>query len=448
MNNIKCLILAWWSWTRLWPISRETSPKQFAILKELWNKSLYQLTLLRALKLTNIDNIYIVATKNNYFHAIIQAENLWYKINQKNIIIQPQMKETLPIVALSSRIIWNWNILMMPSDHLIQDEQNFVEIIKNNTNLLEKWILTFWIKPSKIETWYWYIEKNSENKVLNFHEKPDFKTAWEYIENWFLWNSWIYFFNKDLFFEELKLLQKNIYDLILDKNKTDDEIFEQIQAISFDNWISEKSNKMFCINMDIKWSDLWSFDSIWEYIEENNIILENIIQTWDTKNNVVIWENNNKEIALIDVQDLLIVDNDDVLLISKRWSSQKVKELLKKTKKINWNTEYRPWWSFSVLSVWPWYKTKKISVLPWKKLSLQSHHHRSEHWVVVEWTALVTIWEKEILVKKSESVFIPVWEKHRLENPWKIPLSVIESQIWDYLEEDDIIRYDDDFGRK
>lgn len=448
MNNIKCLILAWWSGTRLWPISRETSPKQFAILKELWNKSLYQLTLLRALKLTNIENIYIVATKNNYFHAIIQAQNLWYQINEKNIIIQPQMKETLPIVALSSRIIWNWNILMMPSDHLIQDEENFVEIIKNNTTILEKWILTFWINPSKIETWYWYIEKNDENKVLNFHEKPNFKTAWEYIKNWFLWNSWIYFFNKDVFFEELKLLQKEIYDLILDKSKNDDEIFDEIKAISFDNWISEKSNKMYCLNMDIKWSDLGSFDSIWEYIEENKIVLENVIQTWDTKNNVVIWETSNKEIALIDVQDLLIVDNDDVLLISKRWSSQKVKELLKKTKKTNWNTEYRPWWSFSILSVWIWYKTKKISVLPWKKLSLQSHHHRSEHWVVVEWTALVTIWEKEVLVKKAESVFIPVWEKHRLENPWKIPLSVIESQIWDYLEEDDIIRYDDDFWRK
>lgn len=448
MNNIKCLILAWWSGTRLWPISRETSPKQFAILKELWNKSLYQLTLLRALKLTNIENIYIVATKNNYFHAIIQAQNLWYQINEKNIIIQPQMKETLPIVALSSRIIWNWNILMMPSDHLIQDEENFVEIIKNNTSILEKWILTFWINPSKIETWYWYIEKNDENKVLNFHEKPDFKTAWEYIKKWFLWNSWIYFFNKDVFFEELKLLQKEIYDLILDKSKNDDEIFNEIQAISFDNWISEKSDKMYCLNMDIKWSDLGSFDSIWEYIEENKIVLENVIQTWDTKNNVVIWETSNKEIALIDVQDLLIVDNDDVLLISKRWSSQKVKELLKKTKKTNWNTEYRPWWSFSILSVWIWYKTKKISVLPWKKLSLQSHHHRSEHWVVVEWTALVTIWEKEVLVKKWESVFIPVWEKHRLENPWKIPLSVIESQIWDYLEEDDIIRYDDDFWRK
>jgi len=199
--------------------------------------------------------------------------------------------------------------------------------------------------------------------------------------------------------------------------------------------------------MDIKWSDLWSFDSIWEYVEENNIKKDNLIEIWDTKNNVIIWENDNKEIALIDVQDLVIVDNDDVLLISKKWSTQKVKEIVKRTKKTNWNTEYRPWWSFTVLSVWEWYKTKKISVLPNRKLSLQSHHHRSEHWVVVEWSALVTIWDKEFLVVKWESVFIPVWEKHRLENPWKIPLSVIETQIWDYLEEDDIVRYNDDFWR-
>lgn len=447
MSNIKCLILAWWSWTRLWPISRDTSPKQFAILKELWNKSLYQLTLLRALKLTTIDNVYIVATKSNYFHAIIQAEKLWININSKNIIIQPKMKETLPIVSLSARIIWSWNILMMPSDHLIQDEENFVNIVKKWENYLKDWILTFWIKPSKIETWYWYIEKNNEDKVLNFHEKPNYETADKYIKNWFLWNSWIYFFEKNFLFQELELLEKNVYDLINSKNKTDDEIFEEIEAISFDNWISEKSKHMYCLEMDIKWSDLWSFDSIWEYVEENNIKKDNLIEIWDTKNNVIIWENDNKEIALIDVQDLVIVDNDDVLLISKKWSTQKVKEIVKRTKKTNWNTEYRPWWSFTVLSVWEWYKTKKISVLPNRKLSLQSHHHRSEHWVVVEWSALVTIWDKEFLVVKWESVFIPVWEKHRLENPWKIPLSVIETQIWDYLEEDDIVRYNDDFWR-
>lgn len=449
MENIKTLILAWWSWTRLWPISRETSPKQFSILKELWNKSLYQLTLQRALKISEIDDIFIVATKQNFFHVSIQAEKMWIKINPKNIIIQPKMKETLPIISLSARIIWSGNILMLPSDHLIPEEEKFVEIIKNSIPFLQKWIITFGIKPTCPETWYWYIEKDLESwLVKHFYEKPSLEKAKDFIENWFLWNWWIYFFEHDFFFWELWKINPDFKQLIFDTQKTDDEIFDEIEAISIDKWISEKSKNMYCVDMNFKWSDLWSFDAIWEYIEENNIINENKISVWETKNNVVLMESDNKEVALIDVEDLVIVDTDDVLLISKRWSTQKVKDLTKLTKKINWNTDYRPWGHYTILSKWTWYKTKKITVLPWKKLSLQSHHHRTEHWVVVEWTALVQIWEKEFILPKWESIFVPLWEKHRLSNPWKIPLSIIESQIWDYLEEDDIIRYDDEFWRK
>lgn len=448
MKKIKSLILAWGSWTRLWPISRDTSPKQFAILKELWWKSLFQLSLQRALKVSEVEDIYVVATSQNFFHVSTQAEKIWIKINDKNIIIQPMMKETLPIIALASRIIWEWNILMLPSDHLIPDEDKFAKIVLDWVEYLKNGILTFWIKPLKVETWYWYIEKSSDNIVLKFHEKPNEQMALEYIQKWFLWNCWIYFFNYDFFFKELKNLEPKVYDLIFDKTKTDTEIFEKIEAISIDKWISEKSKNMYCLEMDLKWSDLWSFDSIWEYMDENNISRENILTTWDVKNNVVLSENNNKEIALIDVEDLVIVDTADVLLISKRWSTQKVKDLVKITKKSNWVKEYRPWWSFTILSEWKWYKTKKITVLPWRKLSLQSHLHRSEHWVVVKWTALVTIWEKEFLLPQWESIYVPVWEKHRLANPWKTALSIIESQIWDYLEEDDITRYSDDFGRK
>ena len=182
-----------------------------------------------------------------------------------------------------------------------------------------------------------------------------------------------------------------------------------------------------------------------EKIYSNNNLVECIA---DVKNNIILSESDNKEIALIDVEYLVIVDSKDALLISKKWSTQKVKEIIKKSKKINWDTEYRPWWSFTILSCWKWYKTKKINVLPWRKLSLQSHMHRSEHWVVVEWTALVTIWDKEIVLPKWESVFVPIWVKHRLANNWKVSLSIIESQIWDYLEEDDIVRYNDDFWRK
>ncbi len=449
MNNIKPLILAWWNGTRLWPISRDSSPKQFAILKELWGLSLFQLTLKRALKLAKIEDIYIVASRENYFHATTQAQKIGLEIKSSNIIIQPSMKETLPIMSLAAKKIGSWNILALASDHLIPDEDEFANIVNSAIPYLSKWIVAFWINPLKVETGYWYIEKDYEtNKIKLFHEKPNYEKAEQFIKNWFLWNSWIYFFEADFFFNELEKIDKDFKNLIL-SDKTDTQIFDEIKAISFDNGISEKSQNMYCINMPIKWTDLWSFDAIWEYVEENNINTnENIINIWDSSNNVVICQENNKEIALIDVQDLVIVEDEDVLLISKKGSTQKVKEAIKKSSKTSGLTQYRPWWSYSVLTVWNWFKTKSINVLPGKQLSLQSHNHRSEHWVVAEWTALVTVWEIEKIVPTGESIYIPLGSKHRLCNPGKINLTVIETQIWAYLEEDDITRYDDDFGRK
>lgn len=442
MNNIKPLILAGWSWTRLWPISRDSSPKQFAILKELWGFSLFQLTLKRALKLAEPKDIFVVASSDNFFHVSTQAENIWIQIPEKNIILQPSMKETLPIISLSAKKIGSWNILALASDHLISEEDKFAEIIKNSIKYLSEWIVSFGIKPLKIETGYGYIEKdNSTNEIKKFHEKPDYENAKKYIENWYLWNSWIYFFEHDFFFSELDKINNNFKNLICDTTLTDSEIFDKIEAISIDNWISEKSKNMYCIDMPIKWTDLGSFDSIWEFIEEQNIQRENIINI-NSKNNVVICQETNKEIALIDVEDLVIVDDEDVLLVCKKWSTQKVKQALKKSKNTRWLTEYRPWWSHTVLTIWKGFKTKTITVLPWKKLSLQSHNHRTEHWVIASWTALVTIWEETKTITTWESIYIPLWVKHRLGNPGKIPLKVIETQVWTYVEEDDIIRYD------
>jgi mannose-1-phosphate guanylyltransferase/mannose-6-phosphate isomerase len=135
-------------------------------------------------------------------------------------------------------------------------------------------------------------------------------------------------------------------------------------------------------------------------------------------------------------------------LISKKWSTQKVKSLVKNTKKLIWNLEYRPWWSYKIINEWIWFKTKRITILPWKKTSLQSHNHRSEHWVIAEWTAKVHKKDWSVLVAKWESVYVSIWELHRIENPWLIPLVIIETQIWDYLWEDDIIRYEDDYWRE
>lgn len=450
MTHIKTLILAWWNGTRLWPISRETSPKQFAILEELGGKSLFQLTLERTAQFSKLEDIYIVASQQNYFHALIQSEKIGLPISQDNIILQPLMKETLPIISLAARKIWSGNLLVLPSDQLIEDIESFSQAIELGTQVTHNSIVTFWIQPNKAETGYGYIEKK-ENKPLapvqSFHEKPNEENAQKYIQQWFLWNAGIFLFDIDYYFEELKRIKPNFYTLINDIKKTDHEIFDKIEAISIDHGLLEQSNHISCVNLDLYWTDLGSFDAIGEYMDSKNINHKNLIQEGKVNNNIILSEQKNKEIAMIDVENLVVVDSDDVLLISKRGSTQKVKQITKKTKKINGNGEYRPWGSFKILGEWNGYKTKKIMVLPGKKLSLQSHNHRSEHWVVVSGTALVTIGEKESLVAKGESVFVPIGEKHRLENPGKIPLIVIESQIGDYLEEDDIIRYSDDFGR-
>ena len=455
---MKVVILAGWDWTKLWPISREYFPKQFNKLDSLNWESLFQQSLKRALFLVEKEDIYIVVNKNNFFHAEIQGEELWVKIKKENFIFQPSIKETLPIIALSVEKIGNEDILFLPSDHIIEDLETFKSRVNIGLINLEKWIIIFWVKPTRIETEYWYIEKKENyeiiSKVKKFHEKPDFETAKKYIENWFLWNSGMFLFKWTIFKTLLYEINLEMFKLIFEEKISDEKKFKKIKKISIDKWVIEKTNKIFCVNLDNYWTDLSSFDSIWEYSKEKQINQSNIICEWKTKNNFVLTETKFKEVCLIDVEDLIIVDSEDVLLISKKWSSQKVKKIVQNTKKIAWNTGYRPWWYYKIINEWIWFKTKRLYVLPWKKMSLQSHNHRSEHWVVAEWTAKIHLWKwqsQEIwttLVPKWESIFVAIWQLHRIENPWLVPLIIIETQIWDYLWEDDIQRYEDDFWRK
>ena len=451
-NKLKVVILAWWYGTRLWPLSRKTSPKQFSKLRELWWKSLFQMAVLRALEITNEKNIFIVTAKDIYFHSEVQTKELWINIEESNYIMQPSMKETLPIIALTTRKIWKWDILVMPSDHIIEDNIDFKNTVLNWIKYLDKSIVIFWIKTKNPETCYWYIEKEEKNKeiseVKSFHEKPDKETAKKYIEKWFLRNSWIFLFNSNTFWSELEKVNKKMKNLFFNDKLDDNYIFDKVEAVSIDYWLMEKSKNVISVDLNIYWNDLWSFDAIWEYFKKKKVINKKVITEWSCKNNIVLSESRNKEIALIDVKDLIVIDHEDVILISKKWSTQKVKEIIKKSKNNIWLTEYRPWWKFRILEEWVWYKTKNLTVLPWKKLSLQMHYHRSEHWVVVSWTAKIIVWEEERILEKWESTFVPIWTKHRLENPWKVPVIIIESQIWDYLEEDDIIRFSDDFWRK
>ncbi len=448
---MKVLILAWWIGTRFWPVSRKYYPKQFVQLQQFDNISFFQQTLKRALKITNNKDIFVLTNIDYKFHCINQAKEIGFSFSDEQIILEPCPKNTLWAISLWMENLADNDIaLVLASDHIIWDDNKFADEVKSVADEAAKHIVIFGIKPTSPNTWYGYIQsekpKMDFSRVLNFKEKPDAKTAQKYIKKSFLWNSWIFLFSKKIFSEELKKSNKKYYDLT---KKWVLKNFDLLPNLSIDYWIMEKSNNIYMKRLDTYWNDLGSWDSFAEYFDFKNAdVLE--IQ-W--KNNFAVSDSTSKKIIFLWTEDLIAVDTKDSLLISKVWHTQMVKNVVDSLSQTDkqfvefGKTVYRPWWNYTIIDEWSWFKTKRISVLPGSKLSLQMHYHRSEHWVVVSGTATVTVWDQTKILRKGESVYIPSWTIHRLENAWKVILHIIESQIWDYLEEDDIVRFDDDFGR-
>ncbi|EIF50712.1 mannose-1-phosphate guanylyltransferase/mannose-6-phosphate isomerase [Sulfurovum sp. AR] len=449
MTNI---ILCGGSGTRLWPLSRTLMPKQFVKLFE--GESLFQKTVSRNQKAC--DSQFIVSNAEQYFLAIDQIEEMAIPSYTANYLLEPVGRNTAPAIALACLALDPQEIVLVtPSDHLIKDESAYIEAMERAKTLAQSDnLVTFGITPQYPETGFGYIEANGES-VLSFKEKPDAATAQAYLDagNYY-WNSGMFCFKAGVFLEELKQYSPEIYEASLsayNNAKTDEMIritYEDMSTIpedSIDYAVMEKSNKVKVIPSDIAWSDLGSFESLDVEIDSSNQII-NI----GSKNNLVLSP---KQVATIDVDDLIIIDTADALLVSKKGSSQKVKEVVKKLKEENSElpnihvTAHRPWGTYTILDESNGYKVKRIVVKPGKRLSLQKHHHRSEHWVVVSGTALVTNGTKEYSVKANESTYIPMGEIHRLENVGKIPLVMIEAQVGEYVGEDDIVRIEDDFAR-
>ncbi len=466
MTNI---ILCGGSGTRLWPISRTLMPKQFA---RLFNgTSLFQLTLER--NLSTCSDHMIVSNAEQYFLAIDQIEELdknGTKMKHSTFLLEPVGRNTAPAIALAClALLPDEIVLVTPSDHLIKNETTYGEVIKRAQTLAEEgYLVTFGITPEHPETGFGYIEAEGEI-VKAFHEKPDIETAKKYLESntrsltsQYLWNSGMFCFRAGVFLEELQKYAPDIYQKSLEAYESTDkshflrisnEAMTAIPEESIDYAVMEKSDRVRVVASDIGWSDLGSFDALdgeLPHDSDGNTLSDNLIAI-HSHNNFI--HSSGRMITLADVDNLIIVDTPDALLVSHKGSSQKIKDIVKALKGRESElhhihlTAHRPWGTYTILEESPFYKIKRIVVKPGKRLSLQKHYHRSEHWIVVSGTALVTVGDKETLVKANESTYIPMGEAHRLSNPGKIDVVLIEAQVGSYLGEDDIVRIEDDFKR-
>lgn len=469
------ILLCGGSGTRLWPLSRTMLPKQFVRLFD--GESLFQATLKRNAPLCS--HSLIVSNTEQYFLAVDQLAQV--SPSKPQFLLEPVGRNTAPAIALACLALDEDDlVLVTSSDHLVKDQSAYQKAVQKAKALAEQDnLVTFGIKPTYPETGFGYIEASGDD-VLSFKEKPDAVTAQSYIDQGnYYWNSGMFCFKAGVFLEELKTYAPDIYQASVAALPSEDchceerndvaisqvEIriaLESMQAIpedSVDYAVMEQSQKVKVVPCDMGWSDLGSFDSLYEEVVQDggdNAVLARMDTSLqpicvDSKDNLIVTRD--RQIALVDVNDLLVVDTNDAILISKKGSSQKVKNVVAEIKRIKpemaeiHRVAHRPWGTYEVLVDTKGYKVKRIMVKPGGRLSLQKHYHRNEHWIVVSGTATVTVDDEVKLVRPNESTYIKMGQLHRLENDGKIDLVMIEVQVGEYTGEDDIVRIEDIYAR-
>lgn len=453
---MKVIILAGGGGTRLFPLSRDCYPKQF--LHVIGDKSLLAQTIERFLGLVEAKDIIIVTNERYIFH--VQSEIKSINAQEAHIITEPMGKNTASAIALAQSYCQdvlqcddNEILFVSPSDHLIKPIDAFQDLIKNAQDVAKDNIMTLGIKPTKPEIGYGYIEveKNSDlaKKVISFKEKPDLAIAKEYISSGnYYWNGGMFMFSIATMQAELTKYMPAIIDITQNGYQYTVDNFINMPDISIDYAVAEKSQKMMMIPMEnIYWNDIGSFDAIAEVLsdKDKNVFKGDILAENCTDTMII---GDNRLIAGIDLENLMIIDTPDALLVAKKGESQKVKNIVNKLKQAKRKeakenvTMYRSWGKYTLLTESKGYRVRKIEMDPGASLTMQMHYHRSEHWTVISGTGKTIINDRESIFTENQSTYIPMGVKHKLSNPGKIPLIIIEVQSGKYINEDDIVVFE------
>ena len=480
-KKIYPVVLCGGSGTRLWPLSREQYPKQLLALVE--ESTLLQATI-RRLHALDVDiDIGAPVVVTNEAHRFLVAEQLReIGIDNARIILEPQGRNTAPALCLAAFHIQqedpNGLMLVMPADHVIQHQDLFLNTIISGLNYCkENSLVTFGIVPSHAETGYGYIKQGKPlskgiSTIQAFVEKPDINKAEEYVKSGeYVWNSGLFLFSAKTWLNAIAHFRKDIFDATqaayeekssdFDFIRIDKALFSACPSESIDyavmEHVTDEDNYTefsgSVVSLDAGWSDVGSWDSLWEIStkDSNGNVLKGDVFLDETKDSLVIAEG--RMVSVIGLSDVVVVETADAIMVAEKSASQAVKRIVKqladknRQEIVSHSKVYRPWGHYESIDNGARFQVKRIVVNQHARLSLQKHHHRAEHWIVVTGTAKVTKGDESFLLSENQSTYIPLGVMHRLENPGSIPLEIIEVQSGSYLGEDDIVRYDDEYGR-